>query len=180
VSLGAVILAGGASARMGTDKALIDWAGERAIDRVAALAQSAGADVIVIAGADLGWPFINDGGQGPVGGVLAGAAWLAERNISRALVLAVDAPIVTKGDLRPLLDAPAPGAAYAGLPLPMVMDLAALPGGTEPSWPLERLIERARLFRPEPAADARARLRGANTPAERAALLKSWKSSRRA
>jgi molybdopterin-guanine dinucleotide biosynthesis protein A len=37
-TLGAIILCGGGSRRMGRDKALLDWGGERAIDRVAALA----------------------------------------------------------------------------------------------------------------------------------------------
>ncbi|HWU81604.1 MAG TPA: NTP transferase domain-containing protein, partial [Caulobacter sp.] len=34
VPFGAIILTGGASRRMGADKAALDWGGQRAVDRV--------------------------------------------------------------------------------------------------------------------------------------------------
>ena len=37
MSLGALILTGGASSRMGEDKALLEWGGVRAVDRLVAL-----------------------------------------------------------------------------------------------------------------------------------------------
>ncbi|WP_354073708.1 NTP transferase domain-containing protein [Caulobacter sp. 1776] len=164
--LGAIILCGGGSRRMGRDKAVLDWGGERAVDRVAALARAVGAEALVTAGADLGLPWVPDGeaGAGPVGGVLAGAAALGT---ARLLVLAVDAPTMTAEDLAPLLAA---GGYYEGLPVPMVVDAAALPADAEPGWPLRRLVERAGLLALPIPDGAMARLRGANTPEERAAL----------
>lgn len=167
-SLGAIILCGGASRRMGRDKAALDWDGRRAVDRVADLARGGGAQVLVTAGGDLGLPWVADdaAGAGPVGGVLAGARALGT---SRLLVLAVDAPTITPDDLAPLL---ATGGYYEGLPVPMVLDAAALPPDAEAGWPLRRLVERAGLVALPVPEDALARLRGANTPEERDALLR--------
>lgn len=166
-SLGAIILCGGASRRMGRDKALLDWGGVRAVDRVAALARTVGATALVTAGADLGLPWVPDDetAAGPVGGVLAGARALGTE---RLLVLAVDAPTMTAEDLAPLLAA---GGFYEGLPIPMVVETRALPADAEAGWPLRRLVERAGLAALPVPEGAMARLRGANTPEERKDLL---------
>jgi molybdopterin-guanine dinucleotide biosynthesis protein A len=169
---GVIILTGGASRRMGADKAALDWDGRRAVDRVAALATALGAAQVLTAGRDHGLEHVDDPapGAGPVGGVLAGARALAAHGLTRALVLAVDAPTVTIEDLAPLLAAPEPGAVYEGLPVPLVVALDALPADAEAGWPLRRLVERAGLAALACDAAIRARLRGANTPEERAAL----------
>jgi molybdopterin-guanine dinucleotide biosynthesis protein A len=169
---GAIILTGGGSVRMGADKALLDWDGRRAVDRVADLARAVGAVRVLTAGRDHGLDHVADAepGAGPVGGVLAGAAVLSASGVTRMLVLAVDAPTVTTGDLAPLLAATAPGAFYDGLPIPMTITLAALPADAEAGWPLRRLVERAGLAGLACDQAVRARLRGANTPEERAAL----------
>jgi molybdopterin-guanine dinucleotide biosynthesis protein A len=169
---GAIILTGGASRRMGADKAALAWDGQRAVDRVAALASAAGAARVLTAGSDHGLEHVDDPapGAGPVGGVLAGARALAAHCLTRALVLAVDAPTVTVEDLAPLLAAAEPGAFYDGLPVPMVVTLAALPAEAESGWPLRRLVERAGLVGLPCDEALRLRLRGANTPEERAAL----------
>jgi len=171
-SLGAIILCGGGSRRMGRDKALLAWDVQRAVDRVADLARAAGANALVTAGADLGLPWVPDdeAGAGPVGGVLAGARALAT---ARLLVLAVDAPTVTPEDLAPLLAAGEPGAAYEGLPIPMVVSANALPKDAEAGWPLRRFVERAGLAALPAPEEAMARLRGANTPEEFSALNKT-------
>lgn len=175
IPFGVLILTGGGSRRMGRDKAALDWDGVRAVDRLAALARDLGAEQVLTVGADHGLPFIPDPepGAGPVGGVLAGAAALRATGLMRALVLAVDAPTLTARDLAPLLAADAPGAAFEGLPLPMVLELAALPHDAEAGWPLRRLVERAGLAVVTRPAEAEARLRGANTPEEMAELLPS-------
>ncbi|USQ95090.1 molybdenum cofactor guanylyltransferase [Caulobacter sp. RL271] len=165
-SLGAIILCGGGSRRMGRDKAVLDWDGRRAVDRVADLARAVGAEALVTAGADLGLPWVPDdeAGAGPVGGVLAGAKALGT---TRLLVLAVDAPTVTVEDLAPLLLG---GGVYEGLPVPMVVAADAIPADAEAGWPLRRLVERAGLVALPVPDGAMARLRGANTPEEREAL----------
>ena len=169
---GAIILTGGASRRMGADKALLAWDGQRAVDRVAGLAGAAGAVRVITVGRDHGLEHVEDPepGAGPVGGVVAGAKALAAGGLSRVLVLAVDAPTATVEDLTPLLTAPAPGAFYEGLPVPMMLTIAALPGDAEAGWPLRRLVEQAGLAMLDCDEAMRVRLRGANTPEERARL----------
>ena len=174
MGLGAIILTGGAGARMGADKATLLWAGQRAVDRVAALARAAGCGVILTAGSnDYGLMLALDAapGGGPVGGVLAGAEALRRAGCDRALVLAVDAPTARLEDIAPLLAASGVGAAFEALHLPMVFDIAGLPTEAQAGWPLARLADHAGLRRLGCPADARGRLRGANTPAERDALL---------
>jgi len=173
--LGAIILAGGASRRMGEDKAAQMWGNRRAIDHVAALARAVGAaPVITSGGGDYGLPRVSEPVplSGPVAGVLAGVARLAGA-VERVLILAVDAPTIRAADLQPLLDVAGPGAAYAGLPLPMVVRLAAIPTDARDAWPLMRLVAHAGLrLLPLQQASA-ARIRGANTPLERARLSRA-------
>jgi molybdopterin-guanine dinucleotide biosynthesis protein A len=174
--LGALILVGGASARMGEDKAQLDWGGRRGVDLAADLASAAGAQAIVTAGGDYGLPFVDDPikGAGPVGGVIAGGARLVAEGLSHALILAVDAPSLELADIAPLLAAPDPGAAFTGFPAPAVIALDALPADASPDWPLRRLVERAGLAWLTPPPRAALRLRGANTPGERAILLEQF------
>ncbi|MBS0297652.1 MAG: molybdenum cofactor guanylyltransferase [Proteobacteria bacterium] len=172
-ALSAIILAGGRSSRMGQDKATLRWGGRTAIERVAALARACGAEQLMVSGGDYGLPFTPDPEAfgGPVGGLLTAAARLPAA--SRLLALAVDAPTLTPEDLRPLLDAAAPGAAFEDHPLPLVIEASALPRNLAPDSPLKRLVERAGLRLLPPPADALARLRGANTPDELDALRRA-------
>ncbi len=175
MAFGAIILTGGASSRMGCDKAEVLWLGVRAVDRVAALAMACGAGLVLTAGArSHGLAFAADAraGGGPVGGVVAGAEVLRAAGFQRALVLAVDAPTLGPQDLEPLLAAPPPGAAFEDLHLPMVVVLDALPTDAEAEWPLGRLVARAGLVRIPCPAERQARIRGANTPQERDNLLR--------
>lgn len=172
IPFGGLVLAGGASSRMGADKALQLWEGERAVDRVARLLRETGAAEVIVSGADYGLPFVPDppGPHGPAAGVIAGCAALSTRRYSKALIVAVDAPTLHVDDLALLLRAPSPGACYLGLPLPMAIDLAHLPLEADALWPLRRLVERAGLHVLPAPHGAQDRLRGANTPGERAAL----------
>jgi len=168
-----IILAGGGSTRMGADKAELMWDGRRAIDRLADLARALGARRILSSGeGDYGLERVQDPepGGGPVAGVLAGLSALAD-DPARVLVLAVDAPTLTPSDVQPLLSRDAPGAAFEGLPLPMVIEPQAVPADARDDWPLRRLVERAGLAQIAADPAAQDRLRGANTPEERDRLL---------
>lgn len=164
--LAAIILAGGRSKRMGRDKAELVWDGRPAIARMAQIATAAGASELIVAGGDYGLPFAPDpvAFGGPVGGLLAAAATLS--GAARLLVLAVDTPTLTRADLDPLLSAAAPGAAYAGLPLPMVISRDAVPWGLTADASLRRFVAEARLTELPASPMALIRLRGANTPEE--------------
>ncbi len=171
---GAMILTGGASRRMGAEKAALDWLGQRAVDRVAAVAATAGLDPILTVGPeDYGYLRVVDEPPlgGPTGGVLAGAAALAQAGCQRAVVLAVDAPSLTAEDLSLLLAQGGAGAAFEGLHLPLVVGLSAIPVEAEAGWPLGRLAERTGVVRLPCPPGAAGRLRGANTQEERQALL---------
>lgn len=174
VPLDAIILTGGASRRMGTDKASQAWGVRRAVDRVAALAAELGAVQVVTSGEDdFGLPRARDPApfSGPVAGVLAGLALLGPE-VRRVLVLAVDAPTIEAADLADLLTADAPGAAYEGLPLPMVLWSDAAPADALDDWPLRRFVSGAGLASLPPPTGAALRLRGANTPEERDRLMR--------
>ena len=166
IDLAAIILAGGRSQRMGQDKAGLRWDGQTAVARLAATAQAAGAEAVRVSGGDYGLPFTRDPQAfgGPVGGILAAAADLPASR--RLLILAVDAPTVTPEDLAPLLNAPAPGAAYARLPLPMVVWREAMPWRLPANSPIRHLIADAGLAELPAPESALTRLRGANTPDE--------------
>jgi molybdopterin-guanine dinucleotide biosynthesis protein A len=159
---------------MGVDKGAQDWRGRRAVDRVADLARSAGAEAVWTVGpTDYGLPFVAEDPPlgGPVGGVVAGVARLRALGIPWALVLAVDAPTVRLDDLSPLLRAGGRGAMFEGFPLPMLLEIAAVPADCGAGWPMRRLGEAAGLVVLTCPAGSRQRLRGSNTPAEREALL---------
>jgi len=185
MALGSIILAGGEASRMGADKGALVWLDRRAIDRVAALARTAGAEALVTVGtADYGLPRVVEDPPlgGPVAGVLVGVAALRDLGCDRALVLAVDAPTIRPGDIAPLLAAGGAGAAFAGLHLPMVLAVAATPADAEADWPMARFVDRSGVTRLTCDPQARARLRGANTPQERAALveeLAAWEAAQK-
>jgi molybdopterin-guanine dinucleotide biosynthesis protein A len=125
------------------------------------------------AGGDYGLPFVQDPEPqaGPVAGVLAALPILRAAGVERMLLLAVDAPTLRPADLAPLLAAGDPGAAFDGFPMPAVLNINAIATDADGRWPLHRLIERTGLeILPCDAALA-TRIRGANTPAERATLL---------
>ena len=172
--LGAIILTGGRSMRMGEDKGARVWGVRRAVDWVVDLAHSVGADRVITAGVfEYGYDHVLDPAPhaGPVSGILAGLDKLDGR-FSRVLVLAVDAPTVSKSDLSPLIAAGSPGASFTGMPLPMVIDASIRPADVRSDWPLRRFVERAGLVQLVAVPESVARLRGANTPEEQALLIR--------
>jgi molybdenum cofactor guanylyltransferase len=171
--LSGIILAGGASRRMGEDKGTLVWNGRRAVDRLSDCLKEVGAAPILVAGANYGLPFVEDPEPqaGPVAGLLRAIEALSAAGARMALVLAVDAPTLRSDDLAPLIAADAPGAIYAGLPLPMALFLGAAPKHLEGDASLRQFVQAAALAELRCPAAARLRMRGANTPEERNVLL---------
>lgn len=121
------ILAGGRSARMGADKAALDWDGETLLARAARAAGEAGLPALVAGRARPdGWPlpdvaFVPDRapGRGPLGGLEA-ALRHAQGPV---LALACDLPLLRPADLRWLADR------FASRPLPAPDGLAVRRAG---------------------------------------------------
>ena len=101
-----MVLAGGASRRMGRDKAVLVVDGERLVDRAVRVLRSVADDVVVASGRrtirGLSVPQVPDqrGGAGPLSGLAAGLLQ-AEHDV--AAVLAVDLPEADAGLLRALI-----------------------------------------------------------------------------
>jgi molybdopterin-guanine dinucleotide biosynthesis protein A len=99
-------LAGGASRRMGRDKALLPWAGDDLLGHTLARLRSVTSEVRIVSGPELrhaerGVPVDTDAGTGALAGVLAGLAAARGR---AGLVLAVDLPLVPRALLERLLE----------------------------------------------------------------------------
>ncbi len=103
-----VVLAGGASARMGRDKALLEVDGRTLIARAVQKLEEAGVPVVVARGERAPLPGIrtvpDGGGRGPAAGILGAAHAVAAR--SGLLVLACDLPLVPVPLLKLLLHQP--------------------------------------------------------------------------
>lgn len=105
------ILAGGASRRFGSPKALALVAGVPAVERVRRALDAAGADVVLIANEPglfhgLGLRTRPDEvrGAGPLGGIHAALRWAREEGRPGALCVACDLPFVPAGLLRLLVE----------------------------------------------------------------------------
>lgn len=109
----ALLLAGGESRRMGTDKAAIEVGGQSMLERTAALAADV-SDAVFVSVRDAAtsdalrrqWPLIEDApdGVGPLAGILAA---LRQHEDVDWLVLACDLPKLDIATLRALRDAAA-------------------------------------------------------------------------
>jgi molybdenum cofactor guanylyltransferase len=103
------VLAGGASRRMGTDKAYVSYLGVPMLSRVRnALAEASVDPISAIGGdvarsADLGVDTIPDGwpGQGPLGGLLTAFAWSPHPVV---VVVGCDLPDLTADVIAALVD----------------------------------------------------------------------------
>lgn len=100
--LSGLLLAGGASQRMGRDKARVMWHGQSLASRAAGVLEAVCDEVLIAAGertlADLGHPHVTDYGHG--GGVLGGlVGGLAAARHELVAVLAVDLPYASAGVL---------------------------------------------------------------------------------
>ena len=104
------VLAGGASSRLGRDKALVELAGLTLVERAANALRRSGAGPLAVIGGDeqrlasLGLSVIRDGwpGRGPLGGILTAFAWSPLPVIA---VLACDLPFVGPSVVEALAEA---------------------------------------------------------------------------
>jgi molybdopterin-guanine dinucleotide biosynthesis protein A len=121
-----VVLAGGRSRRMGTDKALLRWQGRTWLDRARRLLREAGAERVIV----LGRPEAADGLADPVpgGGPAVNLAGLMARLApgTRLLVVPVDMPALDAAVLADLAGRPA-GGTPRGCVLPAVVIVPGAP-----------------------------------------------------
>lgn len=117
------MLAGGASRRFGAPKALARVGGVRVVDRVAAAAREALAEVVLVTGdaerfGGMGLRMRPDArpGMGALGGVHAALRWAADEGRPGALCLACDLPFLAPGLLRELVERAAAEGADAVVP----------------------------------------------------------------
>lgn len=191
-----VVLVGGRSTRMGSDKALLrlDAGGagstflERAVDALRLLC----AQVVTVGGPHRVIPFAGSAdveplshvdhladaaeGRGPLAGVVAA---LASGRGGRYLFVSCDAPLVEPGDLEPLARAEGPACFRVEgrlLPLPCALPSSATAiaraqlDGEDRS--LRSLLVAVGTVTLAVTSDVAARLRGVNTPDELAALTR--------
>ena len=193
---GGIVLAGGRSSRMGTDKATLDWHGTPLVAHVAgAVARAVGGPVVVVAAPGQRLPALPFGidvtrdareGRGPLQGLVAGLDALDGR-AGCAFVVATDMPFVAPplvarllAALRPDDDAAAVVAGGVVQPLGAVYrtrvaaTAAELLAGERRS--LTALLDAVRTRRLDgdalPATELAA-LRGVDTPEDYAAALRA-------
>jgi len=109
-----LLLTGGASRRMGSDKALLEVGGQRLADRAAAALAAVAEPVLEVGPGRSALRCVREDppGSGPLAAVAAGAAALrAGGHDGPVIVLAVDMPFVTVELLRLLADRPGPATA---------------------------------------------------------------------
>jgi molybdopterin-guanine dinucleotide biosynthesis protein A len=162
--LAAWILAGGRSRRFGSDKAAFVVDGEPLLDRTARVCREAGLAVTVVARHERpgGLPTLvePDGPRHPLHGVATALGAAAGRGHTRALLVPVDLPALSAGQLRALLaEAPpvyataqrllavlpvsgmAPAAAHAAAGAPVRAFLAAVGARAVEVGPVPNLNE---------------------------------------
>lgn len=173
-TFGALILAGGRSSRMGTDKANLPYRGKTLLTHMRDIALHAGASAIITGGGAHGEIQDPVPDAGPVGGLCALAAHAALAGPARWLVIPVDMPLLTPALLTRLAGVPSAATAYAQHPLPLAVTFDARSisvftgvrarlsaGESVPVRQVLRLLEATEL---QPSAAEKDQLVNANTP----------------
>ncbi len=110
MSVAGVLLSGGASRRMGVDKATLMIGGEALAQRAARVLTAACNPVIEVGSGATGLPCVREEppGQGPLAGFLAGADALATD--AAIMLLACDLPFLDEAVVRMLVEHPGNGS----------------------------------------------------------------------
>lgn len=186
-----VVLAGGQSSRMGTDKAALRIGDESLLLRAQRILNAAGCNQILLSGhprADWQGETIPDllSGAGPVGGIVSALRWASVHNTSNTslIFVPVDAPLLTAALLSTML---LNGQLYDGClitdtPLPLVLrpttmvihrcDVATAGLLAGESWSVRRFIEPLKLSSTGLGDVMRHQLVNINTPTEWEGLLR--------
>jgi len=172
----AVLLAGGRSSRMGTDKAALPWGDGTLLTHMHALLIAAGAQEVIVSGDRPGLGGVPD--ATPDTGPMGALAQLAPRLRDGAwIVVPVDMPLLSTDLLQALLAADAACACVEGHALPMALrmdeqmravmeDIGQRPGRERSLRALQHGVETRTL----PAARWMQALRNCNTPEDWSAL----------
>ncbi|CAB0151503.1 putative molybdenum cofactor guanylyltransferase [Pseudidiomarina piscicola] len=112
-----LILAGGASRRMGQDKALLQVAGQTQLQRTIRIVRHAGCEQVVVSRNSEGFVMDKVANLGPLGGLLSA---LPHCTHERILLLPVDMPLLSSAALEYLLQQPSPGY-FAASRMPCVL-----------------------------------------------------------
>ena len=172
----AVLLAGGRSSRMGTDKALLPWGTGTLLAHMHALLRAAGARQVVVSGHRPEFDGVPDvqPDTGPMGALAQLSPCLQD---GHWLVVPVDMPLLTADLMQALLSVDATCACVEDHTLPMALrldtgvravmdDIGARTGRERSLRALQQRLQAVQL----PASPWRAALRNSNTPEDWAAL----------
>lgn len=120
-----VVLAGGKSSRMGTNKALLEYQGVPMVEHMTRLLLDAGCIAVYISGTVPGYDGIPDdlAHDGPAR-AMSGILGRYKDTHDALLFVPVDMPMLSADDLRHLA-AQTGSASYKGHPLPALLDTAA-------------------------------------------------------
>lgn len=175
----AVLLAGGRSSRMGTDKALLPWGNGTLLTHMRGMLTDAGAIEVIVSGdrPDVGGVPDATRDTGPMGAL----SQLASRLTDGAwIIVPVDMPLLSTDLLHALRAADAACACVEGHPLPMMLRVddgmralmhavGARAGRERSLWALQQGVDTQHL----PAECWQQALRNCNTPEEWIALQQS-------
>lgn len=132
LELGGIILAGGRSARLGREKALLKWHGELLIQRAVRLMQTVCAEVVVVTSSEAVRQAVPvrtvpdvQPGRGPLGGLYAGLQAMSQEYKA---VVACDMPGSSRPPGRLATTLPCSGDPRAGSPcMPSMPAIACRP-----------------------------------------------------
>ena len=186
-----VILAGGKSSRMGTDKAILRIGNESLLRRARRTLQEAGCGLISVSGhgrQDWSDDIIPDQfrNMGPVGGIVSALCWAVENAIpdSRLLFVPVDAPLLSTALLTSLCETAreGDGCCISTFPLPLALRttesvlkqcaVASLDLAAGAAWSVKRFIEPLALSAIDQDDAIRHQLVNVNTPVQWETLLR--------